>query len=669
MVECRQAVGAERPERWELLAQPLSSHLIQILGRRNVLQSVSSQRSIGRAGDRAVAREVACRARYHDLFTMRGRTDPCGHDDVHPYVPLVSELWLARVDPDPQPECFVRRPRLLGQRALDLHRRLHRVSRASECEEDAVTGPVDLVPVARGRRGADDLAHTRACRREPFPERVQHARRSLEVREQQRDRAARQPMSGGDERSHLCESRSGSGTRLRDDPLDSEPYTVRPVFDTLSDRLQSALGDLRGRGRLDDESISKAMREIRLALLEADVNLQVAKDFTNSVKERATGQDVLRSLTPGQQVVKIVHEELTALMGSSDSRLVFGRPPTVILLAGLQGSGKTTAAAKLALLLRRDGKHPGLVACDLQRPAAVDQLVQLGRQIQVPVFATERADPVKAAKLGLEQARSEGLDVVILDTAGRLHVDDDLMAELERVAAETKPANVLLVLDAMTGQEAVNVAVAFQERVSFDGVILTKLDGDARGGAALSVRAVTGRPVKFASVGEKLDQLEYFHPDRMASRILGMGDVLTLIEKAEAAVEEDDQAEMEKRLRAGEFTFDDFLASYRMLRKMGPLQGVLKLVPGLGKQLQGMDVDEAQLARVEAIVLSMTPQERRLPHIISMQRRRRIATGSGTSLDEVNKLMAARKQMAKMMKQMGKGKMPTLPPGALPGSR
>ncbi len=449
----------------------------------------------------------------------------------------------------------------------------------------------------------------------------------------------------------------------------SGPYTVRPVFDTLSDRLQSALGDLRGRGRLDDEAISKAMREIRLALLEADVNLQVAKDFTNSVKERATGQDVLRSLTPGQQVVKIVHEELTALMGSSDSRLAFGRPPTVILLAGLQGSGKTTAAAKLALLLRRDGKHPGLVACDLQRPAAVDQLVQLGRQIQVPVFATERADPVKAAKLGLEQARSEGLDVVILDTAGRLHVDDELMAELERVAAETKPANVLLVLDAMTGQEAVNVAVAFQERVSFDGVILTKLDGDARGGAALSVRAVTGRPVKFASVGEKLDQLEYFHPDRMASRILGMGDVLTLIEKAEAAVEEDDQAEMEKRLRAGEFTFDDFLASYRMLRKMGPLQGVLKLVPGLGKQLQGMDVDEAQLARVEAIVLSMTPQERRLPHIISMQRRRRIATGSGTSLDEVNKLMAARKQMAKMMKQMGKGKMPTLPPGALPGSR
>ena len=422
-------------------------------------------------------------------------------------------------------------------------------------------------------------------------------------------------------------------------------------------------------GRLDEEAISKAMREIRLALLEADVNLEVARDFTASVKERALGQDVLRSLTPGQQVVKIVHEELTALMGSGDSRLAFGRPPTVILLAGLQGSGKTTAAAKLALLLRKDGKRPGLVACDLQRPAAVDQLEQLGKQIQIPVWALDRSDPVEAARLGLEAARKDGLDVVILDTAGRLQIDEELMAELERVAGETKPTNVLLVLDAMTGQEAVSVALAFQERVAFDGVILTKLDGDARGGAALSVRAVTGRPVKFVSVGEKLDQLEYFHPDRMASRILGMGDVLTLIEKAEAAVEEDEQAEMEKRIRSGEFTFDDFLASYRMIRKMGPLQGVLKMIPGMGKQLQGLDLDERQLARVEAIVLSMTPHERRMPHVISIQRRRRIAAGSGTSLDEVNKLMAARKQMAKMMKQMGKGKMPSLPPGsAVPGA-
>jgi len=438
------------------------------------------------------------------------------------------------------------------------------------------------------------------------------------------------------------------------------------MFDTLSDKLQAALGDLRGKGRLDEESVSKAMREIRLALLEADVNFEVAKDFTATVKARALGQEVTKSLTPGQQVVKIVHEGLTSLMGSGDSRLAFGKPPTVILLAGLQGSGKTTAAAKLALLIRREGKRPALVACDLQRPAAVEQLVQLGKQIQIPVFTPNPNDAVAAARDGLAAARQDGRDVVILDTAGRLHVDEELMAELQRVRDATKPTNVLLVLDAMTGQEAVQVALAFQERIAFDGVVLTKLDGDARGGAALSVRAVTGRPVKLASVGEKLDQLEYFHPDRMASRILGMGDVLTLIEKAEAAVAEDEQEDMERRIRAGEFTFDDFLASYRMVRKMGPLQGVLKLVPGLGKQLQGLDVDERQLARVEAIVLSMTPQERAMPHVISTQRRRRIAAGSGTSLEEVNKLMSARKQMAKMMKQVGKGKMPTLPPG-LPG--
>jgi len=433
------------------------------------------------------------------------------------------------------------------------------------------------------------------------------------------------------------------------------------VFDTLSDRLQAALGGLRTGGRLDEESVSKAMREVRLALLEADVNFEVAKEFTAAVKERALGQEVLKSLSPGQQVVKIVHEELTALMGSSDSRLAFGRPPTVILLAGLQGCGKTTAAAKLALLLRREGKRPALVACDLQRPAAVEQLEQLGKQIQIPVFTLETKDAVAAARHGLDAARRDGLDVVILDTAGRLHVDEELMDELQRVRDETKPLDVLLVLDAMTGQEAVNVALAFQERVAFDGIVLTKLDGDARGGAALSVKAVTGRPVKLASVGEKLDQLEYFHPDRMASRILGMGDVLTLVEKAEAAIAEDEQEEMERRLRAGEFTFDDFLASYRMVRRMGPLQGVLKLVPGLGRELQGLDVDEKQLGRVEAIVLSMTAQERRMPHIISTQRRRRIAAGSGTSLDEVNKLMAARKQMAKVMKQMGKGKLPAFP--------
>src|ERR671934_427878 len=347
------------------------------------------------------------------------------------------------------------------------------------------------------------------------------------------------------------------------------------------------------------------MREIRLALLEADVNFQVVKDFVARVRERALGQEVLKSLTPGQHVVKIVHEELAALMGSGGSELAFGnRPPTVILLAGLQGSGKTTAAAKLALYLRKQGKQPALVAADLQRPAAIDQLEQLGRQIQIPVYSDERADPVKAARKGVERAREDGCDVVIVDTAGRLHVDEELMDEHEHVRAEAKPTNVLLVLDAMTGQEAVNVAEAFQQRVAFDGALMTKLDGDARGGAALSVRAVTGKPIKLVSVGEKLDQLEWFHPDRMASRILGMGDVLSLIEKAEAAVEEDEQKAMEERLRRGQFTFEDFLAAQRMLKKMGPLQGVLKLIPGLGAQLKDIDVDEQELARVEAIVLS-----------------------------------------------------------------
>jgi signal recognition particle subunit SRP54 len=445
------------------------------------------------------------------------------------------------------------------------------------------------------------------------------------------------------------------------------------VFDTLSDKLQHALGDLRGRGTLDEEAISRAMREIRLALLEADVNFQVVKDFVAHVRERALGVDVQKSLTPGQQVVKIVHDELTELMGSGSAQLAFSpRPPTVILLAGLQGSGKTTAAAKLALLLRKEGRSPSLVAADLQRPAAVTQLEQLGRQIEIPVFSEERSDPVAAVHAGIAGSREANRDVVILDTAGRLHVDEELMVELEAVRDEAKPHDVLLVLDAMTGQEAVAVAQAFHERVAFDGVVLTKLDGDARGGAALSVKAVTGKPIKLASTGERLDQLEYFHPDRMASRILGMGDVLTLIERAEAAVEEDEKDELERRMMRGEFTFDDFLKSYKMLRRMGPLQGVLKMIPGFGKQLEGIDdVDERQLARVEAIVLSMTPRERALPHVIDGSRRKRIANGSGTTVEQVNQLLEARKQMARMMKQLGSGKMPALPgvqpPGLAPG--
>ena len=432
------------------------------------------------------------------------------------------------------------------------------------------------------------------------------------------------------------------------------------MFDSLADKLQNALGDLRKKGKLDEESISRAMREIRLALLEADVNFTVVRDFVARVREKALGEDILKSLTPGQQVVKVVHDELTALMGEGESGLAFSKF-TVILLAGLQGSGKTTTAGKLALLLRKQGRKPGLIAADLQRPAAIDQLEQLGKQIQVPVFRTDTKDAVEATRSGLERARAEGLDTVIVDTAGRLQIDEELMEELARVRDEAKPTNILLVLDAMTGQEAVNVAQAFDERIAFDGVILTKLDGDTRGGAALSVKAVTGKPIKFASTGEKLDAIEVFHPDRMASRILGMGDVLTLIEKAEAAADEDESAELEKQMLKGQFTFDDFLKAYKMLRRMGPLQGIMKMIPGMKDALGDVEVDENQMGRVEAIVLSMTPQERRSPIVIDGKRRIRIAKGSGATVEQVNQLLEARKQMEKMMKQMGRGKMPALP--------
>src|SRR5580765_5967753 len=438
--------------------------------------------------------------------------------------------------------------------------------------------------------------------------------------------------------SGLCRVRPAATIRAFGTPAGAR-YPSPAVFDTLSDKLQHTLGDLRGRGRLDEESVSKAMREIRLALLEADVNLQVIKGFVARVKERAVGEEVAKSITPGQQVVKIVHEELTAIMGGQDSRLAFApKGSTVILLAGLQGSGKTTAAAKLALMLRKDGRTPALVAADLQRPAAIEQLEQLGRQIQVPVYTAEREDAVKAAEQGVAWAKEHGADTVIVDTAGRHQVDADLMDELEWIAKATKPLNVLLVLDAMTGQEAVNVAEAFEERIAFDGILLTKLDGDARGGAALSVRAVTGKPIKLASTGEKLDQLEVFHPDRMASRILGMGDMLTLIERAEEVAEIEDREAMERRMLAGEITFDDFLQSSRMMRKMGPLQGVLSMIPGLGKQMKDVDVDEAELDRAEAIILSMTPTERRRPDLIDGSRRQRIAHGSGTTVQQVNQL-------------------------------
>jgi signal recognition particle subunit SRP54 len=444
------------------------------------------------------------------------------------------------------------------------------------------------------------------------------------------------------------------------------------VFDTLSERLSGAIGDLRKRGTLNEESISRAMREIRRALIEADVNLEVIDTFVGRVRERALGEDVLKSLTPAQQVVKIVNEELTELLGADTYELDLPKD-AVILLAGLQGAGKTTTAAKLARLLKSEGRKPALVAADLQRPAAIDQLEQLGRQIDVPVYRADTTDPVEAARSGLERARADGIDTVIVDSAGRLQVDEELMDELDRVRKTVDPTDSLLVLDSMTGQQAADVARAFQERIDIDGVILTKLDGDARGGAALSVKTVTGRPIMFASTGEKLDALEVFHPDRMASRILGMGDVLSLIERAEKAASEEETAEMEARMRKGQFTFDDFLQAQKMLRRMGPLQGVLKMMPGMG-QLADTDVDEAKLGRAEAIVLSMTPRERSMPHTIDGHRRLRIASGSGTSVQEVNQLLEARKMMEKMMGQMGKGKTPVLPgmdafgmPGAMPG--
>jgi signal recognition particle subunit SRP54 len=437
------------------------------------------------------------------------------------------------------------------------------------------------------------------------------------------------------------------------------------MFDSLSDRLGATLDGLKGKGRLSEDDINKAMREIRLALLEADVNFGVVKDFVARVRERAMGSEVMDSLTPGQQVVKIVHEELTSLMGEAGTKLSFSnRPPTVILMAGLQGSGKTTACGKLARLLAKQKRSPAMVACDVYRPAAIQQLQTLGKSLQVPVYERGTADPVETAAWGVEQAKAQGRDVVIVDTAGRLHIDDQLMDELVRIKKAVKPHNVLLVLDSMSGQDAVTTAQAFSEAVDYDGVILTKLDGDARGGAALAVRAVTGKPIKFVSVGEKLDQLEEFHPDRMASRILGMGDVMSLIERAQDQFDEDEAREMEAKLRKADFTLEDFLGQLRQVRKMTQGQGMaglLGMIPGVGRQVKNMKVDERQIDRIEAIILSMTPAERRNHRLITGSRRRRIAAGSGTSVQTVNQLLAQFKQVQKMMKQVGKGKMPQFP--------
>jgi signal recognition particle subunit SRP54 len=435
------------------------------------------------------------------------------------------------------------------------------------------------------------------------------------------------------------------------------------VFDQLSDRLQATLSDVRSRGTLNESDVDAAMREIRLALLEADVNFKVVKSFTATLKERCLGADVLSSLDPGQQVVKIVNEELTGLMGGTGRELAFASGgPTVILMAGLQGSGKTTACAKLARHLRESGKkNVALAACDVYRPAAVDQLVTVGRRAGAHVYEKGTdADPVEIAGWALDRAREENRDVLIVDTAGRLHIDQDLMDELSRIRKRVKPHDVLLVVDAMTGQDAVGVAESFAEAAEFDGVVMTKLDGDARGGAALSVKAVTGKPILFASTGEKLEAFDRFHPDRMASRILGMGDVLSLIEKAEQQIDEKQALDLEQKMKSNSFTLEDFLQQLKQVRKMGPISGLLGMLPGMGamKQLKNADVDERELDRVEAIILSMTPEERANPGLIKGSRRKRIANGSGTKIQQVNQLVKQFDQMRKMMRHMASGKMP-----------
>jgi signal recognition particle subunit SRP54 len=429
------------------------------------------------------------------------------------------------------------------------------------------------------------------------------------------------------------------------------------MFDALSDRLDAVFARLRGSGKLTEQQVEEALREIRLALLEADVNFKVVRTFVSRIKERTVGTEVSGALNPGQQVVKIVHEELVRILGEQSAPLDLGSAsPAVIMLAGLQGSGKTTAAGKLAKLLKKKGRSPMLVACDLQRPAAVKQLRVLAEQVGVPVYApVESGDPVTVARDAVMEAKRQGAGVVIVDTAGRTNVDEVLMQQAADIKAAVDPVETLFVIDAMIGQEAVTVAKAFQEAVDFTGVILSKLDGDARGGAALSVAEVTARPIKFASIGEKLDEFEAFHPDRMAGRILGMGDVMTLIEKAEEVYTEEQAADMQAKLLSAEFTLEDFLAQMQQIKKMGPLQGLLGMIPGMGKALKDVDLDDGQLKRVEAIIHSMTTEERRNHKLLNGKRKKRIAAGSGRSAQEINELLRSFEEMQKMMKSLGGG--------------
>lgn len=443
------------------------------------------------------------------------------------------------------------------------------------------------------------------------------------------------------------------------------------AFEGLSDKLEAAFKKLRGKGKLTETDVRNAMREVRLALLEADVNYKVARDFTAKVTERAIGAQVMESLTPGQMVVKIVNEELTELMGGTRSRLASApHPPTVVMMCGLQGVGKTTYCAKLGLMLKNQGNRPLLVACDIYRPAAIKQLQVVGEKAGVPVFEKGTADTVEIAREAIKLAKDQGYDYVLLDTAGRLHIDEELMDELKRVKAEIKPHEILLLIDAMTGQDAVNVATAFNEALGVDGLVLTKLDGDTRGGAALSARAVTGKPIKFIGTGEKLGDLDAFHPDRMASRILGMGDVLSLIEKAETSLDEKKAMELEAKLRKNKFDLNDLLNQLREMKKMGNLKEMLAMLPGVGKQLNDVEIDERQFDRTQAIILSMTPAEREKPDLINPSRKRRIAAGCGMQVEDVNRLLKQYRDMQRMFKQFsGKGmrkkmrRMGQLPPG------
>lgn len=443
------------------------------------------------------------------------------------------------------------------------------------------------------------------------------------------------------------------------------------AFEGLSDKLEAAFKKLRGKGKLTETDVRNAMREVRLALLEADVNYKVARDFTAKVTERAIGAQVMESLTPGQMVVKIVNEELTELMGGTRSRLASApHPPTVVMMCGLQGVGKTTYCAKLGLMLKNQGNRPLLVACDIYRPAAIKQLQVVGEKAGVPVFEKGTADPVEIAREAIKLAKDQGYDYVLLDTAGRLHIDEELMDEFKRVKAEIKPHEILLLIDAMTGQDAVNVATAFNEALGVDGLVLTKLDGDTRGGAALSARAVTGKPIKFIGTGEKLGDLDAFHPDRMASRILGMGDVLSLIEKAETSLDEKKAMELEAKLRKNKFDLNDLLNQLREMKKMGNLKEMLAMLPGVGKQLNDVEIDERQFDRTQAIILSMTPAEREKPDLINPSRKRRIAAGCGMQVEDVNRLLKQYRDMQRMFKQFsGKGmrkkmrRMGQLPPG------